>query len=216
MAIGVIGRKAGMTRIFTEAGASIPVTVIEVANNRISQLKTDETDGYRSIQVAAGSRKPSGVTKPMAGHFAKAGIDAGRDLCEFRLLSGEGGDLAVGQEISVSIFQTGQLVDVRGTTKGRGFSGSIRRHHFNSQDTTHGNSVSHRAPGSIGQNQSPGRVFKGKRMAGQLGNVQRAQQNLEVVRVDADRNLLLVKGGVPGPAGGRLIVTPAAKQASKG
>ncbi len=216
MAIGVIGRKAGMTRIFTEAGASIPVTVIEVQNNRISQVKTDESDGYRAIQVAAGSRKPSAVSKPLAGHFAKAGIEGARDLCEFRLFGDEGGDLAVGQEIRVTIFETGQLVDVRGTTKGRGFSGAIRRHHFNSQDSTHGNSVSHRAPGSIGQNQSPGRVFKGKRMAGQLGNVQRAQQNLEVVRVDADRNLLLVKGGVPGPAGGRLIVTPAAKQASEG
>lgn len=216
MAIGVIGRKAGMTRIFTEAGISIPVTVIEVGNNRISQVKTDETDGYRSVQVAAGSRKPAGITKPMAGHFAKAGIEAARDLCEFRLPEGEGDDLKLGQGIDVSIFEVGQLVDVRGMTKGRGFSGSIRRHHFNSQDTTHGNSVSHRAPGSIGQNQSPGRVFKGKRMAGQLGNVQRAQQNLEVVRVDAERNLLLVKGGVPGPSGGRLIVSPAAKQASKG
>jgi large subunit ribosomal protein L3 len=216
MAIGVIGRKAGMTRIFTEAGASIPVTVIEVEGNRITQVKTAETDGYRSVQVSAGTRKPSRVTKPLAGHFAKAGVEAGRELCEFRLEGEEDAELTVGQEIRVTIFEAGQLVDVRGTTKGRGFSGAIRRHHFHSQDSTHGNSVSHRAPGSIGQNQSPGRVFKGKRMAGQLGNVKRAQQNLEVVRVDADRNLLLVKGGVPGAPGGRLVVTAAAKQAKKG
>lgn len=216
MAIGVIGRKAGMTRIFTDGGASIPVTVIQVENNRITQVKTAETDGYRSVQVAGGARKPSRVAKPLAGHLAKAGVEAARDLCEFRLAEGEGGDWEVGQEITVSIFEAGQAVDVRGTTKGRGFSGAIRRHHFRSQDATHGNSLSHRAAGSIGQNQSPGRVFKGKRMAGQLGNVQRAQQNLEVIRVDTDRNLLLVKGGVPGATGGRLIVTPATKQAKKG
>lgn len=216
MAIGVIGRKAGMTRIFTDGGVSIPVTVIQVENNRITQVKTAETDGYRSVQVAGGTRKPSRVAKPLAGHLAKAGVEAARDLCEFRLVEGDGGDWEVGQAITVSIFEAGQAVDVRGTTKGRGFSGAIRRHHFRSQDATHGNSLSHRAAGSIGQNQSPGRVFKGKRMAGQLGNVQRAQQNLEVVRVDTDRNLLLVKGGVPGATGGRLIVTAAAKQAKKG
>ncbi len=215
MAIGVIGRKAGMTRIFTEGGMSVPVTVIEVEKNRVTQVRTSETDGYEAVQVAAGSRKPSRVNRPMAGHFAKAGVEGTRDLCEFRL-EGAGGQWEVGQEVTVSIFEAGQVVDVRGTSKGRGFAGAIRRHNFRSQDTTHGNSVSHRAPGSIGQNQSPGRVFKGKRMAGQLGNVKRVQQNLEVIRVDPERNLLLVKGGVPGPAGGRLVVTPAVKQAKKG
>jgi large subunit ribosomal protein L3 len=212
MTIGVIGRKAGMTRVFTEGGATVPVTVIEVPPNRVSQLKTGDTDGYRGVQVTAGSRKASRVTKPMAGHFRKAGVEAGDYVHEFRLAGDEGADLADGSEITVSIFAPGQKVDVRGVTKGRGFAGVIRRHHFSSQDTTHGNSLSHRAPGSIGQNQSPGRVFKGKRMAGHLGNAARCQQNLEVFRVDSDRNLLLVRGSVPGPAGGRLIVVPAVKQ----
>jgi large subunit ribosomal protein L3 len=216
MSIGLIGRKAGMTRIFSEDGASIPVTVIEVTPNRVTQVRTEDTDGYRAIQVTAGSRRASRVTKPMAGHFAKAGVEAGDSLREFRLDAGEGDDLAPGAEIGIGIFQPGQKVDVRGVTKGRGFAGGIRRHHFRGQDTTHGNSLSHRAPGSIGQCQTPGRVFKGKRMAGQLGNVNRCQQNLEVVRVDAERNLLLVKGGVPGPAGGRLIVLPSVKQKNKG
>jgi large subunit ribosomal protein L3 len=205
-----------MTRIFSEDGASIPVTVIEVSPNRVTQMRTEDTDGYRAVQVTAGSRRASRVTKPMAGHFAKAGVEAGDSLREFRLEAGEGDDLAPGAEIGIDIFQPGQKVDVRGVTKGRGFSGGIRRHHFRGQDTTHGNSLSHRAPGSIGQCQTPGRVFKGKRMAGQLGNVNRCQQNLEVVRVDAERNLLLVKGGVPGPAGGRLIVLPSVKQKNKG
>jgi large subunit ribosomal protein L3 len=216
MSIGVIGRKAGMTRVFTEAGESIPVTVIEVTPNRVSQVKSEETDGYRAIQVAFGERRASRVTKPMAGHYAKAGVEAGEVLREFRLEGDEGADLQVGQEITVSIFEPGQKVDVRGVTKGRGFSGVIRRHHFAGQDRTHGNSLSHRAPGSIGQNQTPGRVWKGKKMAGHLGAANRCQQNLEVVRVDADRNLLLVRGGVPGPTGGRLVVLPSVKQKNKG
>jgi large subunit ribosomal protein L3 len=212
MTIGVIGRKAGMTRVFTEDGDTIPVTVIEVQPNRISQVKGEETDGYRAIQVAAGTRRASRVTKPMAGHFAKAGVEAGSRLGEFRLADGEGTDLEVGGEITVAIFTAGQKVDVRGVTKGRGFSGVVRRHNFRTQDATHGNSVSHRVHGSVGQNQTPGRVFKGKRMAGHLGSVQRCQQSLEVVRVDAERNLLLVRGGVPGPTGGHLIVVPSVKQ----
>ena len=216
MSIGVIGRKAGMTRLFTEDGESIPVTVIEVTPNRVSQVKSEETDGYRAIQVAFGERRASRVTKPLAGHYAKAGVEAGEVLREFRLEGEEGTDLAVGQEITVSIFEPGQKVDVRGVTKGRGFSGVIRRHHFAGQDRTHGNSLSHLAPGSIGQNQSPGRVWKGKKMAGHLGAANRCQQNLEVVRIDAERNLLLVRGGVPGPTGGRLVVLPSVKQKNKG
>ncbi|NCC30364.1 MAG: 50S ribosomal protein L3 [Gammaproteobacteria bacterium] len=216
MAIGLIGRKAGMTRLFSEDGDSIPVTVIEVQPNRVSQVKSAETDGYSAIQVAFGNRRASRVTKPMAGHYAKAGVEAGECLREFRLEGGEGSDLAVGSEISVDIFAPGQKVDVRGVTKGRGFAGAIKRHHFAGQDATHGNSLSHRAPGSIGQNQSPGRVFKGKKMAGHLGAANRCTQNLEVVRVDADRQLLLVRGGVPGPTGGRLVVLPSVKHKNKG
>jgi large subunit ribosomal protein L3 len=216
MTIGVIGRKAGMTRIFTEAGENIPVTVVEVPPNRVSQVKTTDTDGYRAVQVAFGTRRASRVTKPMAGHYAKAGVEAGECLGEFRLEGEEGIDLEVGHEISVEIFAPGQMVDVRGVTKGRGFSGGVRRHHFRTQDATHGNSVSHRAPGSIGQNQSPGRVWKGKKMAGHLGAVTRCQQSLEVVRVDAERNLLLIRGGVPGPTGGRLVVVPSVKYKNKG
>jgi large subunit ribosomal protein L3 len=216
MAIGVIGRKAGMTRLFSEDGQSVAVTVIEVQPNRISQVKSAETDGYSAVQVAFGNRRASRVTKPMAGHYAKAAVEAGEVLREFRLEGGEGADLAVGSEISVSIFEPGQKVDVRGVTKGRGFAGGIRRHHFAGQDVTHGNSLSHRAPGSIGQNQSPGRVFKGKKMAGHLGAANRCTQNLEVVRVDADRQLLLIRGGVPGPTGGRLVVLPSVKQKNKG
>ena len=212
MTIGVIGRKAGMTRIFGEDGSSVPVTVIEVTPNRVTQLKDADSDGYRAVQLTAGERRASRVTKPMSGHFAKAGVEAGNVLREFRLEAGEGEDLATGGAVDVTIFDMGQKVDVRGVTKGRGFAGGIRRHHFAGQDVTHGNSLSHRAPGSIGQCQTPGRVFKGKRMAGQMGNVNRCQQNLEVVRVDAERNLLLVRGGVPGPAGGRLVVTPSVKQ----
>jgi len=211
MTIGVVGRKAGMTRIFTEDGASIPVTVIEVEPNRVTQVKSVETDGYSALQVTVGSRKASRVTKPMAGHFAKAGVEAGRGLWEFRLSDGEGEGLDAGSEIKADIFEEGQMIDVSGTTIGKGFAGVIKRYNFQMQDATHGNSVSHRAPGSIGQNQTPGRVFKGKKMAGHMGNVKHTVQNLQVVRVDVERNLLLVKGAVPGHKGGNVVVTPAMK-----
>jgi len=211
MTMGVIGRKAGMTRIFTEDGVTVPVTVIEVPPNRVTQVKTEDDDGYRAVQVTVGTRKASRVNKPTAGHFAKAGVEAGDLLGELRLDEHEGTDLAAGQEIKVDMFAVGQKVDVRGVSKGRGFAGGIRRHNFRGQDNSHGNSISHRAPGSIGQCQTPGRVFKGKRMAGQMGNVNRCQQNLEIVQVNTDRSLLLVKGGVPGPTGGRLIVLPSVK-----
>ncbi|HCK82819.1 MAG TPA: 50S ribosomal protein L3 [Candidatus Competibacter sp.] len=211
MAIGLIGRKAGMTRVFTEDGASIPVTLIEVEPNRVTQVKTEQTDGYRALQVTVGSRRASRVTKAMTGHFAKAGVAAGRGLWEFRLSGDEGAGIEVGAELKVDVFQTGQKVDVTGTTIGKGFAGAIKRHHFRSQRATHGNSLSHRAPGSIGQNQSPGRVFKGKKMAGHLGAAQRCTQNLEVVRVDVERNLLAIKGAVPGAKGGDVVVRPAVK-----
>ena len=211
MTIGVVGRKAGMTRIFTEDGASIPVTVIEVEPNRVTQVKQPETDGYRAVQVTVGKRRASRVNKPMAGHFAKAGVEPGRGLWEFRLADGEGEDLAVGGEIGVDIFADGQKIDVTGTSIGKGFAGGVKRHNFRMQDATHGNSLSHRAPGSIGQNQTPGRVFKGKKMAGHMGSVKTTIQNLEVVRVDAERNLLLVRGAVPGSRGGDVIVRPAVK-----
>ncbi len=211
MTIGVIGRKVGMTRVFTDEGASLPVTVIEVEPNRIAQLKTAESDGYRAVQVTTGKRKANRVTKPQAGHFAKAGIEAGRGVWEFRLTDGEGEEFAVAGEIKVDIFEAGQKVDVTGTSIGKGFAGSVKRHNFRTQDATHGNSLSHRAPGSIGQCQTPGRVFKGKRMAGQMGNVKRTIQNLEIVQVDAERNLLLVKGAVPGSKGGNVIVRPSVK-----
>jgi len=211
MTIGVIGRKVGMTRVFTDEGASLPVTVIEVEPNRIAQLKTADSDGYRAVQVTTGKRKANRVSKPQAGHFAKAGVEAGRGVWEFRLADGEGEDFAVAGEINVDIFEAGQKVDVTGTSIGKGFAGGVKRHHFRTQDATHGNSLSHRAPGSIGQCQTPGRVFKGKKMAGQMGNVKRTMQNLEVVRVDAERNLLLVKGAVPGSKGGSVIVRPAVK-----
>ena len=215
MTIGLIGRKAGMTRIFTEEGVSVPVTVIEVQPNRVTQVKTAAIDGYRAVQVTIGERRASRVTKPMAGHYARAGVTAGDTLREFRLAEGEGLDLAEGGEILVSIFAAGQKVDVRGVTKGRGFAGGVKRHNFRMQDATHGNSVSNRAPGSIGQCQTPGRVMKGKRMAGHMGDVNRVQQNLEVIRVDVERNLLLVRGPVPGAEGGRLVVLPSVKK-SKG
>jgi large subunit ribosomal protein L3 len=211
MTIGVVGRKVGMTRIFTDEGNSLPVTVIEVEPNRITQLKTLEVDGYRSVQVTTGTRKASRVTKPMAGHFAKAGTEAGRGVWEFRLDDGEGEALEVKGEIKADIFEAGQKIDVTGTTQGKGFQGGVKRHNFHMQDATHGNSVSHRAIGSTGQNQTPGRVFKGKKMAGQMGAKQRTTQNLEVVRVDVERNLLLVKGAVPGSKGGSVIVKPAVK-----
>lgn len=216
MAIGLVGRKCGMTRIFTEDGSSVPVTVIEVEPNRITQVRTADNDGYAAIQVTTGQRRAARVTKPMAGHFAKAGVTAGRGLWEFRLEDGEGADLQPGGEIKVDIFAAGQKVDVTGVTIGKGFAGTIKRHNFKMGDATHGNSLSHRAPGSIGQRQTPGRVFKGKKMSGHMGNVQRTAQNLEVVRVDAERNLLLIKGAVPGHEGRDVIVHPAIKARAAG
>ena len=211
MAIGLVGRKVGMTRVFQEDGASVPVTVIEVLANRITQIKSDDTDGYRALQVTTGEKKASRVTKPLAGHFAKAGTEAGRGLWEFRLKDGEGEDYAVGSELTVEVFAETKKVDVTGTSKGKGFAGTVKRWNFSTQDATHGNSLAHRAPGSIGQNQSPGKVFKGKKMAGQMGNEQVTTQSLELVRVDAERSLLLIKGAVPGATGSDVIVKPAVK-----
>jgi large subunit ribosomal protein L3 len=211
MAIGLIGRKVGMTRIFTVDGGSVPVTVIEATPNRVTQLRTVDTDGYRALQVTAGTKKTNRVNKPAAGHFAKAGVEAGRGLWEFRLANDEGEGIEVGSELTVEIFTDAKKVDVTGTSKGKGFAGAIKRWNFSSQRMTHGNSLSHRAPGSIGQNQTPGRVFKGKKMAGQMGNKQVTVQSLEVVRVDAENNLILVKGAIPGATGGDVIVKPAVK-----
>ena len=211
MAIGLIGRKVGMTRIFTEDGVSIPVTVIEATPNRVTQLRTDETDGYKALQVTAGEKKASRVNKAAAGHFAKAGVEAGRGLWEFRLDNNEGEGIEVGSEITVEIFADTKMVDVVGTSKGKGFQGAIKRWNFSHQRNTHGNSLSHRAPGSIGQNQSPGKVFKGKKMAGQMGNKRVTMQSLDVVRVDTENNLLLVKGPVPGAPGGDVIIKVAVK-----
>ncbi len=211
MTIGIVGRKAGMTRIFTDDGVSVPVTVIAVEPNRVTQVKTVESDGYRALQVTAGARRATRVTRPMAGHYAKAGTEAGRGLWEFRLDEGEGDGIGVGSELRVDRFQAGQSVDVCGTVIGKGFAGTVKRHHFSMQDATHGNSLSHRAPGSIGQNQTPGRVVKGKKMSGHMGDVRRSIQNLEIVRVDTERNLLLVKGAIPGAQGGDVIIRPAVK-----
>jgi large subunit ribosomal protein L3 len=212
MAIGLVGKKSGMTRVFTEEGASVPVTVIEVEPNRITQIKSQDSDGYAAIQVTTGAVKQNRVSKPEAGHFAKSNVPAGRGLWEFRLeTTAEEAELGVGSELGVDQFEPGQKVDVRGVSKGKGYAGTIKRWNFRGQDNTHGNSISHRAPGSIGQCQTPGRVFKGKKMAGHLGNVQVTTQNLEVVRVDAERNLLLIKGAVPGPAGGDVYIRPAVK-----
>lgn len=214
MTIGLVGRKAGMTRVFTENGESVPVTVIEAAPNRITQVRTQDADGYQAIQVTTGQRKASRVSKPEAGHFARAGTEAGSGLWEFRI---EGEELPeVGSELNVELFEAGQKVDVRGTSKGKGFQGGVKRHNFKMQDATHGNSVSHRAPGSIGQCQTPGRVFKGKKMAGHMGSKQKCVQSLEVVRVDTDRNLILVKGAIPGAKGGNVVITPSVKYANKG
>ena len=207
--IGLVGKKVGMTRIFTEDGVSIPVTVIEIEANRVTQVKTLDNDGYCAVQVTTGAKKANRVSKPEAGHFAKAGVEAGRTLREFRLNEGE--EFTVGQSISVEIFADVKKVDVTGTSKGKGFAGTVKRWNFRTQDATHGNSLSHRVPGSIGQNQTPGKVFKGKKMAGQLGNERVTVQSLDVVRVDAERNLLLVKGAVPGATGCDLIVKPAVK-----
>ena len=209
--LGLVGRKVGMTRIFTEDGESIPVTVLEVAGNCVTQVKTEETDGYNAIQVAFGSKKPSRVSKPLSGHYAKAGVEAGEMLKEFHIDADKLADLKVGTTLSVEMFTVGQKVDVTGITIGKGFAGAIKRHHFSSNRASHGNSVTTRAPGSIGNRQDPGRVFPGKRMAGHLGDVQRTTQNLVVARVDVERQLLLVRGAVPGAKGGKVIVRPAVK-----
>ncbi|MBR1924916.1 MAG: 50S ribosomal protein L3 [Ruminobacter sp.] len=211
MSIGVIGRKVGMTRIFEQDGKSIPVTVIEVEANRVTQIKTKDTDGYTAIQVTTGSVKASRLNKPEAGHFAKAGVEAGRGLWEFRLDDADIANYSVGSEVKVELFNDVKKVDVTGTSKGKGFAGSVKRWNFRTQDMTHGNSRSHRVPGSTGQNQTPGRVFKGKRMCGHLGNVQVTVQALEVVRVDAERKALLVKGAVPGAINGTVVVKPSVK-----
>ena len=207
--LGIVGRKAGMSRVFTEDGQSIPVTLIEATPNRITQVKTVESDGYTAVQVTAGHKRASLVNKPEAGHLAKAKVEAGRGLWELRV--DDLGDLAVGGEVKADIFEVGQLVDVQGVTKGKGFQGTVKRWNFSMGDATHGNSLSHRTPGSLGQRQSPGRVFPGKKMAGHMGAVRQSTQNLEVVRVDAERGLIAVKGAVPGAPGGDVIVRPASK-----
>jgi large subunit ribosomal protein L3 len=211
MTIGLVGRKVGMTRIFTEDGTTLPVTVLDVSDNRITQIKTPEKDGYAAVQVAFGKRRASRVKKPLAGHLAKAAVEAGHLLKEFRARTEDLANLKVGAKIGVDLFKVGQKVDVQGVTIGKGFAGVIKRHHFSSNRATHGNSISHNKPGSTGQNQSPGRVFPGKRMAGHLGNVKRTVSNLTVVRVDAERQLLLIKGAVPGSSGRDVVVRPAAK-----
>jgi len=211
MTIGLIGRKRGMTRVFTEQGDSVPVTVIEVSPNRITQVKTVETDGYSALQVTLGKKRSSLLTKPQAGHFGKAEVEAGEGLWELRLSDGESTDLEAGAELNVEQFEAGQMVDVTGTSKGKGFAGAVKRHNFSMQDATHGNSLSHRAPGSIGQCQTPGRVFKGKKMAGHMGDERVTTQNLEVVKIDTERNLLLIKGAVPGAKNGQVSIRPAVK-----
>jgi len=211
MTLGLVGRKVGMTRVFTEQGVSVPVTVLEMSPNRVTQVKSKDTDGYASFRVTVGQKKAIGVNKAEAGHFAKAGVEAGRGLHEFALTEEKLAELKVGDEVTVAIFEAGQFVDVTGTSKGKGFAGTIKRHNFGAQRASHGNSRSHRVPGSIGMNQDPGRVFPGKRMAGQYGNTTATVQRLEVVRVDAERNLLLVKGAVPGAANGDVVVRPSVK-----
>jgi len=213
MAIGLVGRKCGMTRVFTEAGETVPVTVIEVLPNRVTQVKTQEKDGYRAVQVTFGTRRPQLLTKAVAGHYAKANVAPGRGLVEFRLADSENTDLQPGSEVKVDLFKPGDIVDVTGTTIGKGFAGTMKRHNFAGGYASHGASVSHRAPGSIGQRQTPGRVFKGKRMAGHMGVVRRTVENLRVVEVDVERNLLLVRGAVPGAEGGNVIVRPSLKAA---
>ena len=211
MSIGIVGRKCGMSRVFTENGESIPVTLIEASPNRVVQVKTQETDGYTAVQVTAGAKRQGLVNKPKAGHFAKAKVDAGRGLWEFRVDAAQLETYPVGSEIRADIFAEGQIVDVAGISKGKGFAGTIKRHHFTMGDATHGNSLSHRSPGSIGQRQTPGRVFPGKKMSGHMGAVRRSVQNLQVVKVDAERGLIAVRGSVPGAPGGDVIVRPAAK-----
>ncbi|WP_077731316.1 50S ribosomal protein L3 [Methylocaldum sp. 14B] len=212
MALGLVGRKCGMTRIYAEDGSAVPVSVIHVEPNRVVQVKALDTDGYRAIQVTAGVKKRSRLSRPEAGHYAKAGVEAGRGLWEFRVEEGDAGQYSVGSEVGVDIFQEGQCVDVQGTSIGKGFAGVVKRHNFRTQDATHGNSLSHRAPGSIGQNQTPGRVFKGKRMAGHLGSVTTTVQSLKVCAVDKERSLLLIKGAVPGAKGAEVLIKPAVKK----
>jgi large subunit ribosomal protein L3 len=209
--LGIVGRKAGMTRVFTEDGKSIPVTLIEATPNRITQIKTTETDGYSAVQVAVGTRRAALINKPISGHLAKAKVEAGRGLWELRVEADKIGDFSIGGEIKADIFEVGQKVDVEGVTKGKGFQGTIKRYNFRMGDATHGNSLSHRAPGSLGQRQTPGRVFPGKKMSGHMGAVQQSTQNLEVVRVDAERGLIAIRGAVPGAPGGDVIVRPASK-----
>ncbi|MCE9633912.1 MAG: 50S ribosomal protein L3 [Methylophilales bacterium] len=216
MSLGLVGRKVGMTRIFTEDGMSIPVTVLDVAPNRVTQIKTQDSDGYTAVQVTFGERRASRVTKAMAGHFAKAGVTAGRGVMEFPVDAKALGELSAGGQVTVETFHAGQIVDVTGTTQGKGYAGVIKRHHFSSNRASHGNSKSHNVPGSIGMAQDPGRVFPGKRMTGHLGAVKRTVQNLEVVRVDVERNLLLIKGAVPGSKGGDVVVRPAIKTVKAG
>ncbi len=211
MSLGLVGRKIGMTRVFTEDGTSVPVTVVDVSNNRVTQIKTPATDGYTAVQVAFGTRRKSRVTQPLAGHYAKAGVDAGRVLKEFTVTGEDAAKMSLGGAVSIDLFQVGQMVDVTGTTQGKGFTGAIKRYHFSSNRATHGNSRSHNSAGSIGQNQDPGRVFTGKKMAGHYGAVKRTTQNLEIIRVDTERQLLLIKGAIPGSKGGDLIVRPSVK-----
>ena len=211
MSLGLVGRKVGMTRIFADDGTAIPVTVLDVSDNRITQIKTPAIDGYSAVQVAFGTRRASRVTKAVAGHYAKASVEAGSVLSEFTVTPEKLADMKVGEKVSVEIFAVGQQVDVSGTTKGKGFSGVIKRHHFSSNRASHGNSKSHNVPGSIGMAQDPGRVFPGKRMAGHLGDVKRTQQLLEVARIDVARQLILVKGAVPGATNGTIVLTPATK-----
>ncbi|HEU4663550.1 MAG TPA: 50S ribosomal protein L3 [Dokdonella sp.] len=212
MSIGLVGRKCGMSRVFTEDGRSVPVTLIEATPNRVTQVKTVEADGYSAVQVTAGAKRAALINKPLAGHFAKANVTAGRGLWEFRVEAAELGKFAVGGELKADdVFAVGQKVDVQGVSKGKGFQGTIKRHHFTMGDATHGNSLSHRAPGSIGQRQTPGRVFPGKKMAGHMGNVTRSSMNLEIVKIDTERHLIAIKGSVPGAPGGDVIVRPAVK-----
>jgi len=215
MSLGLVGRKVGMTRIFTDDGESIPVTVVEVGDNRVTQIKTDETDGYTAVQVTFGTRRASRVTKPLAGHLAKAGVEAGEVIKEFRIDAAKAAELQAGGSLSVDLFQVGQKIDVQGVSIGKGYAGTIKRYHFASGRASHGNSRSHNVPGSIGMAQDPGRVFPGKRMTGHLGDVTRTVQNLEIAKIDAERKLLLVKGAIPGSKGGKVVVTPAVKAKAK-
>ena len=215
MSLGLVGRKVGMTRIFTDDGDSIPVTVLEVGDNRVTQINTDETDGYTAVQVTFGTRRASRVTKPLAGHLAKAGVEAGEVIKEFRVDAARAAEFQPGANISVDLFEVGQKIDVQGVTIGKGYAGTIKRYHFSSGRASHGNSRSHNVPGSIGMAQDPGRVFPGKRMTGHMGDVTRTVQNLEIAKIDAERKLLLVKGAIPGAKGGQVIVTPAVKARAK-